>query len=99
MDLIFTKGQNKVEDLEYKTPIGKSDHIVINFIVSRKGGERRKENHRKEWLNYSKTNFCQLRKFFGDIDWKELYDTRDIEKKYDTRDIEKKYDTRDIEKK
>ena len=51
------------------------------FYSTGKGGKRRKENYRKEWLNYNKTNFSQPRKYFPDIDWREIYDASDIEKK------------------
>ena len=82
LDLIFTKGSNTVVDLEYKTPLGKSDHVVMEFNLTWGERQRRDENHRKDWLNYSKANYGKLRQYFEKVDWRELYETEDIEKKW-----------------
>ena len=84
LDLIFTKGIQAVTDLGYKTPLGKSDHVVIEFKLSWGEGTRRNENHRREWLNYSKANYNQLRQYFTNTNWKKVYETKDIEKKWST---------------
>ncbi len=57
LDLIFTKEQEIVEDLKYINPRRKSDHVLIQFTVMDNNLSIRKEDHRREWLNYSKTNF------------------------------------------
>ncbi len=42
----------------------------------------RKEEHRREWLNYSKTNFGQLRKYFSEVNWNIVIQKEDIEEKW-----------------
>ncbi len=47
LNLIFTKEQEIVEDLKCINPIGKSDHVLIQFTVMDNNLSIRKEDHRR----------------------------------------------------
>lgn len=54
-----------IEDVEFNSPIGKSDHVLIEFKLCRGRQETRNEDHKAlERYNYQKGNFTELRKCF-----------------------------------
>ncbi len=63
LDLAFTKELEIVEDMTYQSPLGKSDHMLIEFKL---GVEDIKEgeDHKEGTLNFSKTNFVGIKKYF-----------------------------------
>ncbi|KAK3089125.1 hypothetical protein FSP39_001036 [Pinctada imbricata] len=66
LDLLITKEENSIEELEHQSPLGKSDHCVIVFnyicsIVMRKSQKRRK--------CYRKANFLAIKREISSIDW------------------------------
>lgn len=54
--LIITRELDIIEVMNYKSPIGKSDHVLIEYIL-RGGKINRNEDCRKEWFNFNKANF------------------------------------------
>lgn len=85
LDLIFTKEPDIVNKLEYKTPIGKSDHVLLEVELKGNMSIERKEKHREGRLLYSKTDFTGIRKFFQEADWQRIYEGETtVEEKWKT---------------
>ena len=74
LDLIFTKETGIVEEIIYKPPIGKSDHILCELELQDKVSRVRNEKHREGRLIYSKTDFQGLSAFFRDANWSTFYE-------------------------
>ena len=84
LDLVFTKDHIKIEAIKYTTPLGKSDHVLLEFLATESCPSTRKEVHKNEWLDYSKTNFRQLIQYFDEVDWSTTFQLRDIEEKWNS---------------
>ena len=72
IDLVFTKKPEPRPKMNYLTPLGKSDHVVIEITIQEEEVLCRNEEHRNGRLNHAEANFTELRRFYGDIEWKEL---------------------------
>ncbi|MPC14940.1 hypothetical protein E2C01_007720 [Portunus trituberculatus] len=84
LDLIFAKDHINIEEMKYKTPIGKSDHVLVYLQTTENCPSTRKETYKNKCLDYSRTNFKQLTKYFVDVDWNTALQARDIEEKWNT---------------
>ena len=82
LDLLLTKEPDVIEALQYKCPIGKSDHVMIEFQVSEGSAAPRDEAHRKDRFNFGKTNFTGLRRYFNEADWRSFNESSEIEIKW-----------------
>ena len=84
LDLVFTKSPEGRPDIQYQSPLlGKNDHMVLEIKPDRDEVILRSEEHRKERRNYAKTNFRELRDFFGQINWKEILKDKQVQEKYE----------------
>ena len=84
LDLVFTKEPDIIEDIEYKTPLGKSDHVVLEFKIHSGWMGRNNEDHKVDRLDYKRTNFTELRKFFKEADWSRLINASQIDEKWES---------------
>ncbi len=50
--------------------MGKSDHVVLEMVLQDWEVLACKEDYKNGRLNHAKTNFAELRKFFGRDLWK-----------------------------
>ncbi|KAK3090353.1 hypothetical protein FSP39_011129 [Pinctada imbricata] len=66
LDLIITKEENLVEDIEYQSPLGKSDHCVIRFNYRCKNMSRGPVKMRRL---YRKGNYEEMKKELKEMDW------------------------------
>ena len=82
LDLIFTKEPDIIEKMIYKSPIGKSDHVLIEYILREGGKGKKNEDYKKEWYNFNRANFEQLKKYFEEAQWNGFFETDDIEEKW-----------------
>ena len=48
LDLVFTEEPDMIDDMEFKSPIGKRDHVSPEFKVSRGRLETKIEDHKVE---------------------------------------------------
>ena len=71
-----------VKNMEYLLPIGKSDHVVIQFEMGEEVLEIRSESHKTGRYNYGRANYEELRRYFGSIDWTEFEKARGVEEKW-----------------
>ena len=83
LDLVFTKGTLIKQGVKHHPPLGKSDHEVLEFDIPTGEERRNKETHKNKRRNYVKANYEGLKKYFGDLDWSEMYNAEDIQSKYD----------------
>ncbi len=82
LDLVFTKKTEHSPNIGYHSPMGKSDHVVLEIELKDWETLKSKEEHKKERLNYSKANFDGLSNFFGNIRWKSIMEGRTVQEKY-----------------
>lgn len=63
LGLAFTKVPDIIEDMKLKSSIGKRDHVLSEFKLSRGRMETRNKDHKTVRCNYCKTINAELRKF------------------------------------
>ena len=82
LDLLFTRHENEIEDIEYKSPLGKSDHVVVkwNYIVAYDIIEY-DEKYNKQF-NFRKGNYKGLKEHFKEIKWEEELNLDNINDQY-----------------
>ena len=83
LDLVFTKRPEACPSIEYASPMGKSDHVVIEIELKGHKAKIRNEGHKNGRLNHAKANFAELREFYGKVDWKESMKEGTVQEKYD----------------
>ena len=73
LDLIFTNQENMIDQLEYESPLGKSDHCVLNFRFKIKSSIKFKP---KTVYKYDKGNYKNMIKDLN-IDWQNEFNLCD----------------------
>ena len=68
LDLILTNEENMIDNIRYLPPLGKSDHLVIQFSLITYINRFRTQT---EKLNFFKGNYDQLRTNLRNIAWDE----------------------------
>ena len=63
LDLVFTKKTELRPIIKCLSPVGKSDHVLIEMEPQKWAWVRIEENYKNERLNYARGNF-EVRKFF-----------------------------------
>ena len=84
LDLIFTRQENEIDNINYYPPFGKSDHAVLDFNFRIEYDIINDNQNYKRYLNYKKGNYRDLRKYFEGIDWDKELRGQDIDKIYRT---------------
>jgi ribonuclease P/MRP protein subunit RPP40 len=79
LDYVFTDEQNMVELINYEVPLGKSDHVCLQWTVSLERPNS-KENQTK--LNYWKGNFIEITRELTEIEWKSEFQGLDVEEMF-----------------
>ena len=69
LDLLITKDETKIEDIKIGSPLGSSDHAIINFkiMIEPKFTEREKSIY-----FYSKCNYGDMCNEMKKIEWKNV---------------------------
>jgi len=83
LDLLLTKEADIIGKINYRCPLGKSDHILIEFETNEGRDEERKEAHRNGRYNYGKADFEGLRKYFMEEDWSSFDEAICTQEKWD----------------
>ncbi len=83
LNLVLSKEADIIEDMNYNCPLGKSDHVMIRFCIKEKREESRCEDYRNERFNYGKTNFEQMRRYLGKMDWSAFTQASNVQKKWE----------------
>ncbi len=72
-DLIITQEETEITELEYLSPLGKSDRVVLSFKYMLKGNYVESP---VEQLNYYKADYPAIQKGLRTIEWKQLFEER-----------------------
>ncbi len=56
---------------------------MIRFCIKEKREESRCEDYKSERFNYGKSNFEQMRRYFGEADWSTLITASNVQKKWE----------------
>ena len=72
-----------IRKVNYQCPLGKSDHVLIEFEVIDRIKEGRREEHKNGRYNYGKADFVGWRKFYAETDWSSFHAIRSTQKKWD----------------
>ena len=83
LDLVFTKDPDGIDDITYGCPLGKSDHVIIELLMSENLKYIREENHRIGRLNYRRANYKAMKQYFTKVDWRDFDVANSIDKKWD----------------
>jgi hypothetical protein len=66
LDLVIANDENIITDLEYHSPLGKSDHCVVNFRIN---CFFKVNVHLKQRRQYDKVDYPAVKDFLKDVDW------------------------------
>lgn len=83
LDLVFTKEMDIIEGRNYQCPLGKSDHLLIEFSIGSDPIENRNEIYKNGRYEYRKVDFIGLREYFGEAKWKQLFRASSMQEKWD----------------
>ena len=83
LDLVFTKRPEEEPSIICQSPMGKSDHVVMEVNLQNEKVEEWKEEHRNGRLNHAKANFTELKRFYGSFEWKKLLEGKQVQDKYE----------------
>jgi len=70
LDYVFTSEDNVVQDLQYESPLGKSDHVVLTWNSTVHAEEL--NSHLKKY-NYWKDDYRAIAQHLGDVDWFDVF--------------------------
>ena len=76
LDLVLTNEINMIEGIEYLLPLGASDHLIIATKLNLYTEVNQNNNHS---LTLNKTNFKEVRKALGEINWEDLFQNKNID--------------------
>ena len=79
---MFTKEPEIIENVTYKSPIGKSDHVLIEMELKVRLDEIKRKDYMKSRFNFGKTNFTELQGYFEHVDWTDFYMSDKVEDKW-----------------
>ena len=82
LDLVLTKEMEVIKKVEYKCPLSKSDHILIEMEIGEPRDEIRNEEHRVGRYNVGKSDFNGLRRFFEGEKWSNFEKADNIQTKW-----------------
>ena len=82
LDLLFTRQENQIENIDYEPPLGKSDHVVIKWDFIVKYDVIEAEYNEGKKINYKKGNYQELRRHFKDVDWRKALEDGNLNNKY-----------------
>ena len=79
LDLVITRDENSISDMEHQSPLGKSDHCVLlfNFVCFMAPNRKRKERR-----CYNKANYAAIKEELMKVNWDEQLDVSDIDESW-----------------
>ena len=79
LDLIFTKEEDDVKNIEVFAPLGKSDHGIITFDFICKWKSNKIFIPRRL---YFKGNYDEMNKLIGEVNWDALFEGKSLQEKW-----------------
>lgn len=83
LDLVLSYDKSYVEDIEYLSPIGRSDHAIICFNYITKCDSK---IYKSKKMLYDKANFDMIRYDMSQINWEILFENKTVQEKWDLFD-------------
>ena len=83
LDLVFTRKPELQPIIKYLSPMGKSDHVLMEVELQERTLVRRGDNYKSGRLNYARANFEGLREFFERTDWRAIMNGKTAQEKYE----------------
>jgi len=82
LDLVLTRAVDLKDEIQYRCPLGKSDHVLLQMEMQQ-SNELRDESYKKNRLNYRKADKKGLKEYFLGINWNEMMGAEEVQDKYD----------------
>ena len=76
LDYIFTEEENLIEQVYHKAPLGKSDHMVLEWFMVLQP-DKACDNFEK--FNYWKGNYTEISTFLSRVNWREEFFHKSVE--------------------
>lgn len=76
LDYVFMEEDNLVDELKYSAPLGKSDHVILEWNSALRTGDINSEQVK---LNYWKGNYREINAALEKIDWTQMFEGRLVE--------------------
>ena len=76
LDYIFTDEENVIEQVYHKAPLGKSDHMVLEWFTV---VQPEKVHDDAQKMNYWKGNYAEINSFLLKVNWKEEFTDKSVE--------------------
>jgi hypothetical protein len=75
LDYVFTEEENLIDELTYGAPLGKSDHVTLEWRITMKIKDRDSQQAK---LNYWKGNYREITSALQQINWKKSMERRSV---------------------
>ena len=82
LDLVLTREVSIEDEIQYKCPLGKSDHVVLQMELEERE-EIKDELYKTNRLNYRKADIKSLKEYFRNMNWEDLMRAKEVQEKYD----------------
>ena len=83
LDLLFSKEPEVIRNVRVECPLAKNDYATIEFIVEEETETMRNEEHHAMRLDFSKTDFDRMRRFFQEENWDLFFRATSVQEKWD----------------
>ena len=80
LDLVLCYESTLIKDIEYQSPLGKSDHCVITFSYDIKCIS---SAYKVKRFFYDKGDYYSIKKYLRTINWYHLFDGKDVQQMWD----------------
>lgn len=82
LDLVFTNEETMVDNIEFSSPIGKSDHVSITwtFHSSTYTAQSQEQSEKRAWY---KTDYHSFNEYILSIDWENRLKDLDVENSWE----------------
>ncbi|MPC53917.1 hypothetical protein E2C01_047820 [Portunus trituberculatus] len=83
LNLVFTKKPEPPPIIQYLSPMGRSNHVILEMQIQEEDGISYREYSKGERLNYARVDFEKLRIYFADIEWRNIMYRKRVQGKHD----------------
>ena len=81
IDLVLCNDRELINNINYLSPLGKSDHCIIIFTYN---VSYEKSAYKIRRIFYEKRDYASIRKYLNTVDWDEILSGEDTQQQYDT---------------
>ena len=72
-----------IDSVNYECPLGKSDHVLVEVLMTEDYNCSRDESHKIGRLNYRKADYEAMKQYFSQMDWGAFDMAENIDEKWD----------------